>query len=225
MCSDRRIYTEGSNNSPYQLIGLPVPELPLKGLIVRVDYKCEMTGALSCDVTKSPFAGETEVCSCAEEQLSMSVAQKLQALLEKRGAKVAIPQIMCEGSVAESCHTLMKSSIPTDMCVRISADVFDDVSLCGITVYVPDSYYDTGKSRAAGEYVLNATTAATGAQGNGVKVYANWKRSQFAYRPTLQVSVGYMSNPDEDALIETEDYQQNLAQGMCDGIVQYFTAG
>lgn len=35
--------------------------------------------------------------------------------------------------------------------------------------------------------------------------------------------MGFMGNPDEDALMETEEYQQKLAQGICNEIVQYFS--
>lgn len=222
MRSDRRIYTEGSNNSPYQLIGLPVPELPLKGLNVCVEYRCKQTGPLSCDATKTSFVYETEACSRAEGQLTMSVAQKIQARLETLGAKV-VCQIMSEGATARFDYTQAESSIPIDMHVRICADASDDVSLCGITVYVPDVYGDTGENRVAGEYVLNAVTAAAGAKSNGVGVIAMGYK--FVYCPTLQVSLGYMSNPDEAVLMETEEYQQKLAQGICEGLVQYLTEG
>ena len=79
-------------------------------------------------------------------------------------------------------------------------------------------------SQAAGECVLNAVLAATGAKNNGIVQRSDLTGFNFAEVPTILIEMGFLSNPDEDARMETEEYRDKLAQGICNGIIDYFTS-
>lgn len=69
---------------------------------------------------------------------------------------------------------------------------------------------------------MTAAIKATGAKNNGIVQRSDLTGFNFAEVPTILIEMGFMSNPEEDALMETQNYQDQLAQGVCDGIIAYF---
>lgn len=43
----------------------------------------------------------------------------------------------------------------------------------------------------------------------------NWSKV-----PVILVEMGFMSNPNEDKLLSQDTYQDKLAQGLCNGIIE-----
>ena len=46
----------------------------------------------------------------------------------------------------------------------------------------------------------------------------NWSKV-----PVILVEMGFMSNPGEDRLMETEDYQTKMVNGIVNGLERYFS--
>lgn len=57
--------------------------------------------------------------------------------------------------------------------------------------------------------------------GKGYGTFWNFKGREV---PTILIEMGFLSNPDEDACMETEEYRDKLAQGICNGIIDYFAS-
>jgi N-acetylmuramoyl-L-alanine amidase len=43
--------------------------------------------------------------------------------------------------------------------------------------------------------------------------------------PVSVVEMGFLSNPDEDRWLQTEDYQKKIVDGISDAIDRYFAVG
>lgn len=42
-------------------------------------------------------------------------------------------------------------------------------------------------------------------------------------RPSILVECGFLSNPQEEKLLLSEDYQEKIARAICEGVTEYFT--
>ena len=121
----------------------------------------------------------------------------------------------------------MATDAGADIFVRIHADGSDNSSVNGISTlaprrdnpYVGHLYED---SRALSELILKSMVDYTGARNRGVSEVNNMSGINWATMPVTIVEMGFMSNPNEDKLMQTQEYQMKLVMGMADGIDAYF---
>lgn len=87
--------------------------------------------------------------------------------------------------------------------------------------FIPELYT---QSRALSDYILAAMVAATGARNLGVIENDTMTGTNWSTIPVTIVEMGFMTNPEEDRLMQTEEYQQKLVMGMANGIERFFTS-
>jgi N-acetylmuramoyl-L-alanine amidase len=66
-----------------------------------------------------------------------------------------------------------------------------------------------------------AVIAASGAVDRGVVTRSDLSGFNWSAVPTVLVEMGFMSNASEDRALNTDAYQDKLARGLADGIVEY----
>ena len=74
------------------------------------------------------------------------------------------------------------------------------------------------------EKVISSFCLATGANNQGVLQTDDMSGLNWCTIPATIVEMGYMTNPEEDSRMQTEEYQKQMVKGIADGIDQYFAS-
>jgi N-acetylmuramoyl-L-alanine amidase len=162
-----------------------------------------------------------------EHELNLAVALKLRDELIARGFDVYMTRETAEVDISNVERAVATNEAGADITVRIHANGLKNREVSGIMVlcttsknrFVPHLY---DESRALSEAVMAAMIEATGARDRGIWEVDDLSGLNWSTMPNTLVEMGFMTNPAEDRLMQTEEYQLKLAQGIADGIEVYF---
>ena len=75
-------------------------------------------------------------------------------------------------------------------------------------------------SRTYGEVILNNLVSTVGMYNRGVIERSDLTGFNWSKVPVVLIEMGFLSNPEEDNLLNSDSYQDKLAQGLCNGILR-----
>ena len=175
---------------------------------------------------KNAFATGTAGDYLSEAEFNLIVAQKIEPLLAEQGAAVYFTRVD-ENSISNVERAVFANDLNADLALRIHADGSSDESVSGISVLIPvaGSVEEDVRSESAliGQKVLDSLIFQTGANNRGLIQRSDLTGFNWSEVPVVLVECGFMSNPQEDLKLSSDAYQNLIAAGIAEAIINHYS--
>lgn len=158
-----------------------------------------------------------------EAQINLDVSLKVKDLLEKEGAKVVLTRDANRNVAAKGVPLSAELQARLDIASAQAGDIFvsihsnsnENSQIKGAMSF----YYDEGSKELA-QTIQQQLIQSTKAVDKGI-VKENFYVLKNSAVPAVLVELGFVTNPQEAAMLNTKSYQEKLAQGIYQGILAY----
>lgn len=182
------------------------------------------SSTMKARVTSGTAGVATDV---AEYVLNLEISLKLKQELENRGYTVYMTRSTHDVNISNMERALYASSVGADIAVRIHANGSMNSSVRGAETLSPSKSnpyvaHLANASQSLGRCIVDAYCQATGFINRGVIASDTMTGINWSEVPVTILELGYMSNADEDMAMQDATMQNNMVQGIANGIDRYF---
>ncbi len=188
-----------------------VNQLPTSELTVVIDpgHGGSENGAIGCLGDK-------------EKDINLEIAIELKKILENNGINAILTR-ECDANVSLNDRVRFAKDNCANIFVSIHLNSIPDIKMDIHKNRGTSVYYYNQNSKDLAKFVHQSVTSKLGTRKDGIRT------ASFAViRPTdyvgILVETAYMTNPHDSVLYKSENFAENAAQGIADGIYAYINA-
>ena len=171
--------------------------------------------------TDTGIAGEGQ----SEKELTLDIVQKLKVLLGDTDIKVYYTRMDDATDPTEEERIELANTVKADLFVSLHAQKdAKDPETYGIEAYYDSFFFLPGFGNVEWADLLERQVV-TRISGKGLGLFPAEGEASFlkeATMPAVLMTVGYMSNPEENGLLQTEEYRQRIAEGIFEAVMTAF---
>ncbi|MEH7115996.1 N-acetylmuramoyl-L-alanine amidase [Neobacillus vireti] len=159
--------------------------------------------------------GTTGLASTPEKSLNLTTAEVVKQKLENAGAQVILTRTSDTFIPLEQRSNISNQN-EADAFISFHYNWSNDSTVSGVT----DFYFQKSSSPLAAA-ILNHVATETkltnlGTRFNNLDVLRNNKQ------PSTLIELGFLSNQQDDTIVESSNYRNNVAEGIYLGLLEYF---
>lgn len=195
----------------------------------QADMTKEPNGPDSMEMKARVTGGTKGTATDAYEyELALEIAFLLRDELEDRGYTVLLTRETHEVNLSNMERAQIANDSGADIVVRIHANGDSNSSSKGAETLAPSAenvYVGTlaEESQRLSRCIIDAYCDSTGMRNRGVKLRDDMTGMNWSKIPVTIIELGFMSNPTDDKNMQEDAYQKKMAQGIADGIDDYFS--
>ena len=204
---------------------------PLSGLVIGVNaghqktpnntqYPIEPGSSKTSAANKSGTRGKFS--RTEEYVITLQISLKLEKLLVENGAQVVMIRRSNDVKLTNIQRSTIMNNAGCDLALNLHCDGSGSPDVSGISTYYRAKGNWVSESAAFARELQNGMLAATGAKNEGTHKSYNYMSLNYSTVPALMIEMGYLSSRVEDPLLNTDEYQMKLAQGLLNGIQSAF---
>lgn len=159
--------------------------------------------------------GTTGVKGTIEKSLTLQTATLLYEKLKGTGAKVILTR-NSDSYLSLNSRVSMSNYHNADAFISIHYDSIGDSSVKGMTSYYYHSY-----QKSLATHIHNQTVSQAKLNNRNVR-FGDYYVLRENSRSSVLLELGYLSNPSEESLVTSSQYQERATEGIYQGLVTYF---
>lgn len=178
----------------------------------------------------APDGGAVGISGTEEKDINLDIVLKLQEILESRGARVILTRTGDSGIFDGTAQTIHEKKVSdmrnrrdiinnsgADMFISVHMNAFGDSASHGLHVFYARNHPEAEATATA---IQDSISAVTGAKAHTVKTASD---SLFLMKdpvpPAVLIECGFITNPEEEALLNTDEYRARIAFAIANAIL------